>query len=194
MSEENELLQALENERAFIAEELHQTLCQNLCSLSIHLRTVGKNVAALSPALLADFDELRLSLDACIDQSRILGRTLIPPVANAGALIDALTELAAEKGASFEGPETGEFHLAPAHCLAFFRIAQAALRSGATNLRLTQHEFEFWPCKEIPLLRAYAEAIGAQLRSSGDRVLVVTHGMSASTSLASNINDSCQPK
>jgi signal transduction histidine kinase len=134
-------LDALEHERRSLAEELHEGLCQNLCGISIHLKVLQRRLEKEAPPFATGFQELQDTLEATIDQMRFLYRTLKPPISDAATLIEAINELAASKKADFKCDSTFQdcgARLGPVQAVAFFRIAQAALRDSFWNPAVTK--------------------------------------------------------
>jgi len=134
------LLEALERERLFLAEELHEGLCQSLGALSIHLKALERRVKKMAPAIGNDFAELHRTVEEAIDQTRFLHRTLKPPVSDGPSFLKALTEWVESKRGVLECEAS--FHeridsITPGVAVALLRIAQEALRDSILNPTVT---------------------------------------------------------
>src|SRR5438046_1614861 len=86
------LVQALERERKYLAEELHEGLCQNLCGISIHFKVLERQLMMEAPAFREEFSALQQTLEQTIDQARFLYRTLYPPVTDGPSLAQGIGE------------------------------------------------------------------------------------------------------
>jgi len=135
-----QLITALERERRFLADELHEGLCQTLCGVSIHLKVLQRRLESECPALAEEFSGLQKTIDDGIDQSRVLYRTLKPPVSGGDTLMQAMVELVKSKPASLDFQESfreGADRLSPEQATALLRIAQEALRDSISNPTVT---------------------------------------------------------
>ncbi len=142
--EQDALAEALDWERAAMAEELHEGLCQGLCGISLQLNALERRIRAQAPGLAEDLEELRKSVDQNIEESRALFRTLRPPIDGGTSLLTALRGLAqADLGGG--NVEVTTMLAAPdiekSAAVALYRVAQAALREakahpGVGNVRI----------------------------------------------------------
>src|SRR3954454_22619941 len=96
-----EVQQALERERHFLAEELHEGLCQQLCGIALHLKVLERRLSTEAAAVSEEFGELQRSFETAIDDARFLFRTLKPPIWDPASFVAALKELAESKAGSF---------------------------------------------------------------------------------------------
>jgi signal transduction histidine kinase len=135
-SEDSPLVNALERERRFLAEELHEGLCQTLCGISIHLKVLQRRLESSSPELAKDYRDLQHTLEEGIDQSRQLYRTLKPTLFGGDSLMEAMAELVKAKQANLDLGESfceEADRITPKQANALLRIAQEALRDSALN-------------------------------------------------------------
>jgi len=181
------LVQALERERKYLAEELHEGLCQNLCGLSIQLKVLERRCMVEAPAIKEEFVALQQTLEQTIDQARFLYRSLYPPVTDGATMAQAIGEFVQSKGGSLECDESffdDPAKINPNQALIFFRIAQETLRgipaketvrasivlqldNGLINMRIAAnlHDSQL-SLAPIPLeiIQLHAERIGANLK------------------------------
>src|SRR5436305_321839 len=105
-SNDTPLIPALERERRFLAEELHEGLCQTMCGVSIHLKVLQRRVESECPDLAKEFLGLQKTVEEGIHQSRVLYRTLKPPVSGGDSLIEAMAEMVKTKRATLDFKES----------------------------------------------------------------------------------------
>jgi two-component system NarL family sensor kinase len=126
----------LERERHFLAEELHEGLCQNLCGISMHLKLLERKFKSESAESREEFKALLGDVEETIDQIRFLYRTLKPPVTDGAALAAAIEELAKSKQIPFKREPGFLYHgetLSGPRATGLFRIAQEAAREATLN-------------------------------------------------------------
>jgi signal transduction histidine kinase len=130
------VVQALERERKYLAEELHEGLCQNLCGISMQLKILQRRLTNDAPAFNGEFITLQQTLEQTIDEARFLYRTLYPPVTEGASMAQAIGEFAHSKGGSLECDESffnDSAKIDPIQAVMFLRIAQEMLRNIAPN-------------------------------------------------------------
>jgi signal transduction histidine kinase len=130
------VVQSLERERKYLAEALHDGLCQNLCGISIQLKVFERRLVPDAPHWKDEFVALRQTLEESIDQARFLYRTLYPPIKDGASMAQAIGEFAQSNGASLECDEwffSDAGKIDPLQGVMFFRIAQEILRAIAVK-------------------------------------------------------------
>jgi signal transduction histidine kinase len=129
-----DVLDAQEEERTRIAEELHDGPAQALANVSFQVEIIDRTLRDDAGAAATEVDALRAMLDRELDRLRGFIHQLRPPLLEDGGLDEALEENARQLDA--EGGLTVEVHLeAPADVLeaqermAILRVAQEAMRN-----------------------------------------------------------------
>jgi signal transduction histidine kinase len=184
------------DERHRLARELHDSACQHLFSMTLHLRAAALDPAAAGSPLLRTLEQLA---DAASDDMRALVYELHPTLLDTSGLVSAIREQAARISArggppvTVDGPDE-RLEIAADAELDVYRIAQEALHNcvkhaGATHvdvrigspadnpamlvLEVADDGLGFDPATATPGLglvsmRERAERLGGQL--------AVTHG------------------
>jgi two-component system, NarL family, sensor kinase len=140
------IVNASEHEKRLLAHQLHEGLIQTLSAASIlaSVLALRSRPAALKD-LAPESRQLQNTIDAAIDETRLLLRQLQPPDFEGAGLMRALQDLAlltSRKRACRFRCEARKLHpCGPAESLAVFRIAQEAVqdalcRSGVTLIRI----------------------------------------------------------
>jgi signal transduction histidine kinase len=134
------VIAASEREQRLLGEELHETICQSLCAISIHLQTLRRRVHAGKNVAPMEIDELHASVDRVIEQTRALSRQLNLKQPETNGLVQALQALAhaANKVAAcrFEGDAAMTVH--PRDARTLYRIAQEAIRNALQHAGAAQ--------------------------------------------------------
>jgi signal transduction histidine kinase len=125
------LLAAQEEERAWVAREVHDDVLQQAMLISGEIEKVTREEA---PSAKASLDAIREEIDELGTALRSVAHRLHPSVLDRGGLIMALGELALEVERSHRLKVTTVFPPAPlklpkAQSLAMYRISQEALRN-----------------------------------------------------------------
>ncbi len=140
---EKELLEIAEAEQRRIGHELHDSLGQHLTATALAGKLLAKKLANQTPVDPAMPARVVAMLEAAIDMTRNLARTLHPVELGAEGLVDALRNLAADLSKAFNiscrFQSSGLVRLNdPGTALHLFRIAQEAA-SNAIRHGQTQH-------------------------------------------------------
>ena len=99
---EREILEASANEQRRIGHELHDGLCQQLTGIAFAAEILSRRLKDESPGSLPRVQKLSDEIDRAITQARALARGLNPVEVHAGALGDALEELAQRVSSTFD--------------------------------------------------------------------------------------------
>ena len=132
---EREILEAHANEQRRIGHELHDGLCQQLTAASFAAEILARRLLNEAPQSVPAVQKLSREIDEAITQARTLARGLNPVEIHAGALADALDDLARKVTETFHvrctfrhdgetglADNTAETHL--------FRIVQEAISNA----------------------------------------------------------------
>jgi len=141
------LLQAQEEERAWVAREVHDDAVQRIALIRRECDAVRRSAPSLNAEQLARIEGVRGELADLTAFLRSLAHRLHPALIDHGRLHAALAGLAGDVsqayGIQIEArlPE-GPIPLAPERALAVYRIAQEALRNAATHAGVTTATLE----------------------------------------------------
>jgi PAS domain S-box-containing protein len=155
-----------EAERRSIAQQLHESLAQELFAAQLELERLKSNAPGLV-GVTESHDQLRLALDRCLNATRSLANGLWPFALKHLSLADALREysrgLSATSRATIRVVEMELFPSLPAQtALLFFRVAQEAL------LNLAEHP---GACTVDIRLRADAEYVMMDVVDDGTGIM-----------------------
>jgi two-component system sensor histidine kinase DegS len=140
------LLEAHEQERALLAYEVHDGLCQDIAAAKMHLEGLVANMPGLPAEQQQAFHQVLCLLGDSIDEGRRVMNGLRPPIIDEFGVIPAIEYLVAgrkgQTGPPIEFTHDVQFdRLAPLLEGTIFRIAQEALNnvrrhSGARTARI----------------------------------------------------------
>jgi len=130
-----DVLEAQEEERTRIAEELHDGPAQALANASFQVEIIDRTLRDDAGAAATEVDALRAMLDRELDRLRGFIHQLRPPVLEDGALEEALREnaqqLVTEQGLDVEvGLDAPTSVLDGQDRIAVLRVAQEAMRNA----------------------------------------------------------------
>jgi len=125
------ILQATEQERAYIARELHDGLTQNLSIASMNLKNLVYDYEGIGQA--ARYLKARRYLDFSIEQSRTVAHQLIPKAISDFGLVPAIEELLEDLQETYSAALDFSYNdradLPPEVTLNLYRIVQEALHN-----------------------------------------------------------------
>jgi signal transduction histidine kinase len=134
---EREILEASANEQRRIGHELHDGLCQQLTGIAFAAEILARRLKEEAPSVVPRVRKLAEEIDRAITQARTLARGLNPVEVHAGALGDALEELAQRVSTTFGiscrflGQRDGEIAIADNNAAThLYRIAQEAISNA----------------------------------------------------------------
>lgn len=133
-------ISAQEDERRWVARELHDEIGQGMTLLLLRLKVLAD---ALPPEHRPAVQELASSARAVLDQVRTVSARLRPDVLENLGLTSALTALVREVGATTGIESTIDLPATPAHLdpeddLVVYRVAQEALTNVVRHARATR--------------------------------------------------------
>jgi PAS domain S-box-containing protein len=98
---EKEILEISDRERQRIGQDLHDGLCQQLAGLELMSQVLQQQLASKSKTAAARAGQIASHVREAISQTRLLARGLYPVALDAGGLMPALVELAANTQTTF---------------------------------------------------------------------------------------------
>jgi len=142
------IIEVAERERRHLGQALHDTICQSLGGIALMAKVLSRRLAAGQKVPSTDLDDFAAMTDRALEEARTLSRQLLPVQLEAGGLMAALEELAAETSRTlpcvFDCPTP--VLVADSSCaLALYRIAEEGIRaalqhSGAKRIALSLSE------------------------------------------------------
>ncbi|GAB4420819.1 MAG: hypothetical protein OHK0039_34890 [Bacteroidia bacterium] len=133
------ILEATEQERAYISRELHDGLTQNLSIASMNLKNLAYDVAGVAQA--PRYLKASQYLSIAIDQSRSVAHQLMPKAIEDLGLVPATEELTDEIQAATQADITFNYGqqvaLPPSQALHLYRIVQEALHNIQKHAQAT---------------------------------------------------------
>jgi signal transduction histidine kinase len=180
-----EIREALEREKRWLAEELHNGPCQSLCSLGMQLQVLERGIRlGTDPAQAVE--DLKQAVDTSIAQLRALNEALRPGLSNAKDFQEAFKVLSSTRGGIIVETEGLFFKtcdcLSPPQLLVLYRTLQELLRiclqhskSAKVTLRarMDKQELSLELRTETPecgidqigleIIKAYLSAAGGEL-------------------------------
>lgn len=153
----DEVLAAIERERRWIGDQLHEKLCQSLAVLSIQVALLQRQIQAGKPVEAA-LESLAQGVQGSITQAHALSRELQAPCLEGSELLDALRELAKEAAAPCEFVCKKPLAVPAATALSLLRIAEEAVRNAVRHAT---------PNKILISLRATTRTLTLEVRDDG---------------------------
>ena len=162
---------AVLEERHRLARELHDSACQRLFSMTLHIRAAERDPARtpdVAPNVLKTLDELAR---AALDDMRALIFELHPTLLEAHGLVGAVREQAAwittrgGPAVDVDGPEE-RLDIAPEAELDAYRLVQEALHNCVKHAHATQVRVRVGPADDNPrtlLLEVADDGVGFDL-------------------------------
>jgi PAS domain S-box-containing protein len=136
---EQEILEVSSRERQSIGRDLHDGLGQELTGVALMLRGLATRLKKLSPAAVAQVDEIVGVVNQSIETARSLARGLLPVNTESGGIAFALQALADRSRAlygfavHFRGDVEPELCVSETSASHLYRIAQEALTNSARH-------------------------------------------------------------
>jgi PAS domain S-box-containing protein len=169
------LISAHEDERRYLARELHDDLTQRLAALAIEAGKLQDRVQPLHPAIGDSIGELKRRLAAMCADVHGISRRLHPSILDDLGLVDAVRSECAsfserEAVAVRFVPETVPDDVAGDVALCLFRVAQEGLRNVARHALAQQVEIRLASRDGGVMLSVRDDGVGFDLGDTGSGV------------------------
>lgn len=172
---EDELLEATNREQRRLGRDLHDSLGQELASLSLLVTSLERRIATLVPDLLPDTAEIKETIVHAIDSMRATARGLAPADLMNGGLVLALRKLASrcarvrQLKCSFVGSDVDLPPLDPGVAEHIYRFAQEATANAARHAEARTITIKLGRSESSLLLTIEDDGKGFQRIATGKR-------------------------
>lgn len=167
----SELLRAQEDTRAAIAQDLHDSVKQQISMLAIDIGMLAKERQADSPELARELMRIYESAEAATDSVREATQQLYPNILDSAGLDAALESLIADFGRALSIEIETDIHrtmdvLSKRKNLTLYRIAQEALQNIAKHAEATKVRVSLRASETIVRLRVEDNGHGFDLENA----------------------------
>jgi two-component system sensor histidine kinase DegS len=133
-------LAAAEREQRKMAEDLHETLCQNLVGASLLAQVLLRNGKAGKAVEVADLEKLIRYVDEAIDESRLpfQEQSVLIGAMDLGIALEQLAKLTSRRIPCECRVEKNATTASPQISYALYRVAREAVRNAVSHSRSTQ--------------------------------------------------------
>jgi signal transduction histidine kinase len=156
--------EAREEERKYVAREVHDELGQILTGLQLNVSVITRKFAADSPPLREHLLETMMLTNSALDATRNIASALRPAALDMG-IVSALEWLAGRFGSSTGIQcevhiEETEIQLDENHAVALFRIVQESLTNVARHAKADQIDITLYREGDVYVLKIRDNGIG----------------------------------